>query len=365
MGGDDGGNFAFDAGVYDDDGGVPTWAEVAGELFGAGSAIDSSFRLDFVPTNYSGQWAGGILTRSGSVLCMPYQADAMLEISPSRKVTTRPVSGPVPQGGWEGAVLLADGTVLGLPYHAGSFLLVPPDGGTARLVDAGLEGRLVSPYFEGGVVTRSGKVLLAPYGGGHPAVFDPATEVLTVLDAGVTGVGPGEMYSGAVLLPDGESALLVPRSGTELLKVTPTGIGARHSLDGLSGGVILPSGDVVMVPGASSQFARWSAVGNPVHFGPASTAYISAAWSTNGFAYAVQTFRVAGNVAVIQSDGQVSEVASPRTEISSDSHYGFVAMNDGTIVGCPFFSPKVLFLTPTVRRVVSLRTMTSPWFNKW
>lgn len=56
---------------------------------------------------------------------------------------------------------------------------------------------------------------------------------------------------------------------------------------------------------------------------------------------------------------------APDAGLFPGSHYGFVARNDGVIVGCPYDSRQVLFISPVTRRPVPLSTMTSPWVNKW
>ena len=363
-GGATGGGGGGDAGGFDDDGGVATWAEVKAALF-AVSGLDAGFQLEFVNTGVTGHgWIGGVLTRTGSVLCMPFQGNLLLEITPSHQVSTRQV--PSPLGGWEGGVLLADGTVLGLPYNAGAFLAVPPDGGAPRLVDAGLaETGLSTPWYEGGVVTRSGKVLLAPSSGTFPGVFDPTTGVLTLLDAGVVNDGGSFQYAGAVLLADGESALLTPIHASTLILVTPTSARALTSLTGVAGGVLLPSDEAMLMPSSGNFWDVNVAMPTPVAVGPVTSCYFSGAWSTNGYAYAVQTDDYAGHLGLIDGAGNASEWPLSSSEIVPGSHYGFVAMSDGTIVGCPHQSEKVLFLVPNERRTVSVRVMTSPWLNKW
>jgi hypothetical protein len=94
--------------------------------------------------------------------------------------------------------------------------------------------------------------------------------------------------------------------------------------------------------------------------------YFSAAWSTNGYAYAIQTDGPQGNVnvAIIDRAGVVTEVQTDGG-LTQNSHYGLVTKPDGVIVGCPNLAPTVLYIVPHVRRTVSIDTMTSPWLNKW
>ncbi len=360
--------------VVDDAGvGTPalTWEEVSTELFGLDGGLtvglDGGFTITFVNTGVGGgnRWVGGVLTRSGSVICIPASAATALEVFADGGLRTFPVP-PHEPNAWEGGVLLPDGTVLGLPYSSNAFLVIPPDGGASWLLDAGLpRAGLSAPFFEGGVVTRSGKVLLASSAGPDLAVFDPGSGIIT---SHVVGASAGKMFSGAVLLADGESALVVPRDNLETVILTPSGpVGARLPTGGahFAGGLLLPGGDALLMPtqGPGSFQRVGSAQLTPLG-APSNRYYFSAAWSTNGSAYAFETDGPATRIAVISQLGVVSEVPAP-ADLFGASHYGFVAMADGTVVGCPYDSSSVLFLRPNDRRTVSLRTMTSPWLNKW
>ncbi|MDP1828294.1 MAG: hypothetical protein Q8L48_33800 [Archangium sp.] len=353
-------------GGFVSDGGALTWVEVAAELFDVPTGLDAGFVLEFVPAGSLGQWVGGVLTPSGDVLCIPYNASDVLRVSPTRVVT--PIPHGAPGYGWEGGVLLEDGGVLGLPYDANSFLSLT--GPTVFVIDAGLPraGAPMSAYFEGGVITLSQKVLLAPYYGSFPGVFDPASGELTLLDGGFPPqISANATYSGAVLRADGESAYLIPRYATRLMLVTPTAasIVGTSPVDGHAGGLLLPSGSILLMPADSRPFVIFD--GTTATAMTTSSSYFSAAWSTNGYGYAIQN-QVSGGarVAIIDRFGAVSEVRlQADAGVSSNSHYGLVTMANGIIVGCPYSSTDVLFLVPHERRDVSLRAMTSPWLNKW
>lgn len=363
----------FDAGVFDagaaDGGDLSTWAQVASELFPP-AALDPAFTLTAMNIGTNPGLVGGVLTRSGSVICIPYRQGRALEVFPGGGTRFLPETGDG-GGGWEGGVLLPDGTVLGVPLDVGEFLLIPPDGGVPRRVEGGLaDSGLLPPYFEGGVVTKSGKVLLSNYKGPKFAVFDPVTERVAVLDP-ITFQGNTDQYAGAVLKADGESAWMVPRQETRLIETTPTGSFDRGtSLSGYAGGILLPNGDVVLAPYAPQQFARVTPTGEVTLAGPVGESFFSSTWSTNGFAYAIQTDGHGGKIAIIDQVGGVNVVAAAAPDggaapVFSSSHYGFVAREDGVIVGCPYDASSVLFLTPTTRRTVRREVMLSPWLNKW
>jgi hypothetical protein len=357
-----------DAGMVDAgaaDASYATWADVTRELFPTSPTTDSTFTLATIGIGTNPGLIGGVLTPSGSVICLPYYPGPALEIRRNGSTRFLPSVG---DGGWEGGVLLPDGTVLGLPYSAKEFLVIPPDGGTPRLVEGGLEtSGLTAPYFEGGVVTKSGKVLLAVSSGPKLAVFDPVTERLSMLEP-VTFNG-AKQYAGAVLRADGESGWMVPRDATLLVQSnTASSSDPGLPLSGFAGGVLLPNGDAVLAPRLGT-FTRVN-VDGVVPRGPSTGGYFSAAWSTNGFAYAVQTDGPSGKVAIIDSAGNVTEVDAPVTDagtlpIFNGSHYGFVARDDGVIVGCPFSASYVLLLSPTTRRTVPREVMLSPWLDKW
>ncbi len=358
-----------DAGPVDagpGDAGFATWADVSRELFPSVAGTDSSFTLSTIPIPTNPGLIGGVLTPSGSVICLPYYPGPALEIRRNGLTRFLPSVG---DGGWEGGVLLPDGTVLGIPYSAGEFLLIPTDGGTPRLVEGGLASSgLTAPYFEGGVVTKSGKVLLAVSTGPKLAVFDPVTERVSTLDP-VTFNGT-KQYAGAVLRADGERAWMAPRDATMLLQASPTASAdPDQPLTGFAGGILLPNGDALLAP-RLNPFTRVFDDGTVSPSGAATEGYFSSVWSTNGFAYAVQVDGPAQKVAIIDTTGAVTEVNAPMTDagtkpVFNGSHYGFVAREDGVIVGCPFSASYVLLLTPTSRRTVPREVMLSPWLNKW
>ena len=363
-GGGAAGGGAAGGGAGRDDGGVPTWNEVVSELFAAPVGLDAGFRLAFVslPTGAPGT-IGGVLTRSGSVICMPYSGSSALEVLPDAGF--RFIPAPPRSGGWEGGVLLDDGSVLGIPHETDSFLLIHPDDSGVRIIDAGIvaAGLLGTHFFEGAVITLSGQVLIAPSESSRVGVFDPRTEQLSLFETGVNNVVA--RFAGLVLLPDGESAIVIPRESMKAFVATPSGVKALANANGYSGGVLLPSGEALLTPVFQRRFLKLGSTGSAVPMGPMTSGYFSAAWSTNGYAYAIQTEAFGSGIAIIDRFGAVTEIPNASPEIQFASHYGLVGRPDGVIVGCPDQSEKVLFIVPHTRRTVSLRTMTSPWLNKW
>lgn len=360
-------------GVIVSDGGQPTWNEVATELFPA-TPMDAGFTVTFRPHGIqNAMWAGGVLTSTGDVICIPFNGGLALRISRDRVNIGSYNVGP--NGPWEGGVLLADGTILGLPYAYNAFVSISATGGT--VLDAGLPrtNADAGPFFEGGVVTLSQKVLLAPSANVFPGVYDPATQELTIFDdAGVPpAIRSDNFYAGAILLADGESAIIVPRQATRMIHLTPTHASyvGPTGMEGHAGGLLLPDGRALLVPTTNgADFAVWDPA-NPSMVTSGQTprdGFFSAAWSTNGYAYAMQTDGPSANLTIIAIDRNGTLISETIMDggISQNSHYGLVSMEDGVLVGCPYSPGRdVMFITPNDRRTVSLRAMTSPWLNKW
>lgn len=350
------------------DGGELTWAEVSAELFAAPLGLDAGFTLEFVPASSVGQWVGGVLTYSGDVICIPYSGGNALRVSPDGGVSTLVLG----FSGWESGVLIADGGVLGFPYDTPTFVTISGTGGL--LLDAGLPqpGAPNQPFFEGGVITLSQHALLAPSSHVYPGDYDVNARTFRLHDGGIPPVISSDtFYAGAILLADGESAIMVPRMAQQMMLVTPDGASlvGPTNMQGHAGGLLMPDASVLLVPNTSgATFVLWdgtsTSVPNP---GLSPPGYFSAAWSTNGYAYAIQTDNVvAPAIAIIDRAGSVTQVQlPPDAGLSINSHYGLVTLPSGVIVGCPYSSPRVLFIVPHERRTVSLRAMTSPWLNKW
>lgn len=367
-----GGGAPTGGGIPDDGGGL-TWARVVSELFDVPEGLDAGADLTFVSlpdAGPSGKWVGGVLNRRGEVICIPYSGGNLLRVGPDAGLSFFPTQH---YGEWEGGVLLSDGGVVALPYS--TYRVLSFSGTAQSYLDAGLPrgGAEVPAYFEGGVLTLSEQLLLAPSKRWLPGVFSMASGTLTFVDAGNPGTVDtnGGHYAGAVLLADGQSALMVPRFARRLMEVTPTSAVLHDGpgeVYGFSGGVLLPDGRVVLMPSSDRPFVAWDGASITIS-GPSTRGYFSAAWSTNGYAYAVNSDQPAPNdlrLAIIDRHGVASEFPlAPDAGLFPGSHYGFVARNDGVIVGCPYDSRQVLFISPVTRRPVPLSTMTSPWVNKW
>lgn len=348
-----------------------TWAEVVSDLFDVPEGLDAGVTLSFVdvPPAEPGKWVGGVLTPNDDVICIPYSGGDLLKVLSDGGLELYDSDH---FGEWEGGGLLRDGGVVGFPYNTVSVLTF--DGTTAQNIDAGLPlpGAPFPSYFEGGVVTLSEHLLLAPSFSYSPGVYSMATGELVILDAGNPGSGGTLHYGSAVLLADGESALMVARSARQLMRVTPT-FAERlpGTVTGYAGGVLLPDGGVMLMPTDDNRFAVWNGTSSLSPRGATSPTrgYFSGAWSTNGYAYSINTNNPATGMmklAIINRHGAVSELPLPQDAgVFGNSHYGFTARRDGVIVACPYDSTQVLFIAPVTRRTVAARTMISPWLNKW
>lgn len=359
------------------------WAETASLLFDVATDAGSDFDVQFV-SNLSGstdtmgqcRYAGGVLTPQGSVLCIPFAVNRALEFSPDGGVTAISINQPLGDT-WAGGVMLDDGTVVGLPVGATTMLVLPnpkPPFPT-RNPDFLPIGLSAPAEFTGGARTLDGTLIA---GATTSATFirpDGGTRLLT-------GSTTGE-YAGAVLTASGRSVLLVPRTATRLIEVTPRSnvnpdrvtLRGSQAISGLAGGLLLESGDALLMPSvAGGAFVRVPADGGA----PASTTQVaraglfSAAWSTNGYAYSLEVDGGAGHVAVVSRTGDVSWARLPPSATAPDgglffagSHLGLTGMADGRLVSCGCLSPTILILTPRARRTVPLEVMTTPWLNKW
>ena len=104
----------------------------------------------------------------------------------------------------------------------------------------------------------------------------------------------------------------------------------------------------------------------------------SAAWSTNGFGYAIRTNGAEGTYLTISKTAAVTETALPANAslpdggliatnivLSTTSRYGLVAFPDGRLVSCPYADSRLVFIVPNGRRTVPDWVVLSPWLNKW
>lgn len=367
----------FDAGL------APSrWAEAASLLFDVPADAGSEFDVQFVSnlsasTDTMGQcrYAGGVLTRQGSVLCVPFAVNRAVEFLPDGGVTATTINQPSGDS-WAGGVMLDDGTVLALPVGATTMLVLPnpKEPFPTRNPDFLPIGLSAPADFTGGARTLDGTLIA---GATTSATFirsDGGTRLLT----GETGA-----YAGAVLTESGRSVLLVPRTATRLIEVTPRSTvnsdrvtpRGSQAISGLAGGLLLENGEAFLMPSeAGGAFVRAPADGGA----PVSTTQVaraglfSAAWSTNGHAYSLEVDGGAGHVAVISRMGDVTWARLPASATAPDaglffagSHLGLTGMADGRLVSCGCLSPTILILTPRARRSVPLEVMTTPWLNKW
>ncbi|MDP3238461.1 MAG: hypothetical protein Q8S33_32085 [Myxococcales bacterium] len=364
----------FDAGLE-----PSRWSETASLLFDVATDAGAEFDVQFV-SNLSAsedtmgqcRYAGGVLTPQGSVLCIPFALDRAVEFLPDGRLTPTSIARP-PGDTWAGGVMLDDGTVLGLPVGATTMLVFKPP-----MPNRGYDflpiGLSAPAEFTGGARTLEGTLIA---GATTSATFirpDGGTRLLT---GSTTGA-----YAGAVLTESGRSVLLVPRTATRLVEVTPRSnitpdrvtLRGTQPISGLAGGLLLESGDALLMPSvAGGAFVRVPADGGA----PASTPQVaraglfSAAWSTNGYAYSLEVDGGTGHVAVISRTGDVTWARLPSSATAADggffagSHLGLTGMADGRLVSCGCLSSNLLILTPRVRRTVPLEVMTSPWLNKW
>lgn len=367
----------FDAGLA-----PARWSETASLLFDVEADAGSDFDVQFVSnlsasTDTMGQcrYAGGVLTRQGSVLCVPFAVNRAVEFLPDGGVTATTINQPAGDT-WAGGVMLDDGTVLGLPVGATTMLVLPnpKEPFPTRNPDFLPIGLSAPAEFTGGARTLDGTLIAG------------ATSNATFIRAdGGTRLSTGGMgaFSGAVLTESGRSVLLVPRTATRVVEVTPRSdvntdrVTARgiFAVSGLAGGLLLESGDALLMPStAGGAFVRVPTDGGA----PTATMQVaraglfSAAWSTNGYAYSLEVDGGVGEVAIVNRRGDVSWARLPASATSPDagrffpgSHLGLTGMADGRLVSCGCLSPTILILTPRFRRSVPLEVMTSPWLNKW
>ncbi|MBL8919218.1 MAG: hypothetical protein JNJ54_10185 [Myxococcaceae bacterium] len=316
-------------------------------------------------------FVGSVLSAHGSVICIPANAENLVEYQPDGSVrTVGSVSSQLAK--WEGGVLFSNGTVVATQYQANGFLTLTP----TFVVDS-LPG-VAGVQFEGAVVTLSGTMVSAGLtGSGFATGQLGASAQFFPIDAGPT---TSNYFSGAVLLGDGASVLLVPRGANASWRVNASGASSRAAeVTGHSGGLLLENGDPLLIPTLDGRpFVRLLADGGVVESASTRGAFVSGAWSTNGFGYAIQTDGREGQYAIIDRDGGVTiqllsqlpvrlpdgGVDLAASHIRSTTHYGLTALADGRLVSCPYQSPHLLVLTPANRRTLPLSVMTSPWLNK-
>lgn len=358
------------------------WAEVAALLFDLPAGVDAGFDVHFT-SNLSAnedpggrcRYSGGVLTQQGTVLCIPSGVQRAVEFLQDGGVQTLSL-GVAPA--WAGGVLLENGTVLGLPVTSPDLLALLPV--TPPFVNRSIDLFPLSPGVDGGAQVTGGVRTVD----GTVVMAAQAEALFFGTDGGVRRLPTAQAgeYSGAILTESGRSALLVPRTATRLLEAIVRAPGSNDrllvrstaALSGYGGGLLLENGDALLMPAAgSTPFARVPVDGGPPQELPLASpgAFFSAAWSTNGFAYSLETDGGVGLVAVISRRGDVSFAQLPAFARSPDagffpgSHFGLTAMPDGRLVSCGCRSASVLVLTPRYPRTVPVEVMSGPWLNKW
>ncbi|MBM4777924.1 MAG: hypothetical protein GQE15_09495 [Archangiaceae bacterium] len=373
----------MDAGVMDagrtvdagspPDGGL-TWAAVAAELFNT-TNTDSSLEVLAFPVPADTKALGGVLTPRGTVICIPSQGQ-VLEVFPDGGVTSIFDAGST-NDLWQGGVLQPDGSVFAFPHSVRPNVpaVITPTG----LVPFAQQLPGSTPVTEGGVITTTGDIIMMPFS--YPAFFVwRAVGVLSEVpvDAGVAP-SSDSLFSGAVLRASGTTALAVPNTAASVWEVSATGATPLGPLSGYAGGLLLANGDALLMPfGGGARLARVDAFNGVTAVGPITLGYFSAAWSTNGFGYAIRTVRSAGLYLTIARDGSVTESTLPATArlpdggtvatnlvLSATSRFGLVAFPDGRLVSCPYADNRLVFIVPNGRRTVPDWVVLSPWLNKW
>ena len=161
-----------------------------------------------------GGWRGAVLGPDGTkVYGIPTNATQVLEIDPtSRTVTTfgnlgRAAGADECRGQlncgedkWIGGVLTKSGKIIGIPYAAESVLEIDPKTRTATTWGViASEGK--RKWVEG-VLGRNGMVYAIPFDANGVLEIDPETRALMMF--GFVGTGPCKWYGG-VLAPNGKS----------------------------------------------------------------------------------------------------------------------------------------------------------------
>ncbi len=362
----------FDAGPFPD-GGL-TWAAVAAELFNT-TNTDSSLEVLAFPVPARAQALGGVLTPRGTVICIPFQG-AVLEVFPDGGVTSILFDAGNATDLWQGGVLQPDGSVFGFPHSVPTKFPVAITSAGLTPLPQDLPGS--SPLTEGGAITTEGDIIMMP--AIYPAFSVWSAGVLSEVpvDAGVAPSSDA-FFSGAVLRASGTSVLAVPRKATALWEVSATSATPVAPLSGYAGGLLLQNGDAVLMPvDGGLRPARVDTANRVTPVGPVTFGYFSAAWSTNGFGYAIQTVGTAGSYLTITRDGGVTEsqlpanarlpdggTAATNLVLSATSRFGLVAFPDGQLVSCPYADQSLIFLRPRGRRSVPSWVVLSPWLNKW
>lgn len=368
-----------DAGFTDagaNDGGL-TWSAVATELFGTGNS-NSTVDFFLIPVPGPTRALGGVLTQRGSVVCIPASGHVLEYQADGGVVSLGILDGGSGVDLWQGGVLLPDGTVLAFPHSEQLQQPLIISGATFSAVPETLPG--FKPVTEGGVITLAGDVLIMPANADRFPVWSANGLGLSTLplDAGVAP-SSNAFFSGALLRASGDRALAVPRTATAVWEVSAQSAQPVAALTGYAGGLLLRDGAALLMPlEPTRQAARVATDGGVSFVGPVTQGYFSAAWSTNGFGYALQTYGSAGKLLTISSAGVVTEAMLPANgtlpdggsarldlAVSSTSRFGLTAMPDGRLVSCPYAVDTMLVLRPRVQRTVPLWVMTSPWLDKW
>ena len=101
------------------------------------------------------KWIGGVLTKSGKIIGIPYAAESVLEIDPkTRTATTWGVIASEGKRKWVEGVLGRNGMVYAIPFDANGVLEIDPE--TRALMMFGFVGTGPCKWY-GGVLAPNGK----------------------------------------------------------------------------------------------------------------------------------------------------------------------------------------------------------------
>jgi len=201
------------------------------------------------------KWIGGVLTKAGKIIGIPFAAESVLEVDPmTHSITTFGVISSSLERKWLGGVLAGNGRVYAIPYDADAVLEIDPD--THALSLFGNLGPQPCKWYDG-VRAPNDRIYAIPYSERYVLEIDPERRRATPFATVQSGWGK---WAGGVLAPNGNiyaipalaTAILeinVAEADTELFGMLPS----KGALtDKWNGGVLAPNGKIYGIPWQST-----------------------------------------------------------------------------------------------------------------
>ncbi|MBL8956085.1 MAG: hypothetical protein JNK82_35255 [Myxococcaceae bacterium] len=353
------------------------WVTVQGDLLStiAQGTAGGGPSVDYISVGTGNVWVGGVLTPRAHIIGIPLDTntEGLFDLNIDAGTVDTP-SFTVPPQRFVGGVLGPDDFVYGLPHSGGTQLLRMSTVGSLapEVVGDALDAGTNTTPWGAGVVAPNGDIYVLPFHGNHVLRFDP--------DAGTSRLVAGpfalasEKWFGAVLGPNGKiygvpyaasaGVLVLDPSddSTTILTVTAAPGG------GWQGGTLAADGHIYCTPNRGGFVLEIDPVTNSTSAFDAGTSgtnqFVSGALGADGKIYALPSNHQPIEILVINPVTKTTTFLAA-SSVMNDPWDGLVSAPDGKLYGIPKNDDRVLVIDPKANRRFPMRTLLSPFLNKY